>query len=156
MWKCVCVTHTQIQGCLSASVAVTLLAGLMVSILFIRSLASGVTVSHSGEGNCSRDDIPKHLYSQNMHLKPTYHFYILHYIFSFLGTESSTLDSPTTKQYLLLPLTFFQTSVKAETLTSIKCIINRFHIMELNVKILRCYKLLKLCYSNTIILNWAN
>ena len=47
---------TQIQGCLSASVAVTLLAGLMVSILLIRSLASGVTVSHSGEGNCLREN----------------------------------------------------------------------------------------------------
>lgn len=45
------VTRTQIQGCLSASVAVTLLAGLMVNILLIRSLASGVTVSHSGDGN---------------------------------------------------------------------------------------------------------
>lgn len=51
-----CGTPTQIQGCLRASVAVTLLAGLMVSILLIRSLASGVTVSHSGEGNCSRND----------------------------------------------------------------------------------------------------
>lgn len=43
---------TEIQGCLSASAAVILLAGLMVSILLMRSLASGVTVSHSGEGNC--------------------------------------------------------------------------------------------------------
>lgn len=42
---------TEIQGCLSASAAVMRLAGLMVSILLIRSLASGVTVSHSGEGN---------------------------------------------------------------------------------------------------------
>lgn len=49
--KVECVTRTQIQGCLSASVAVTLLAGLMVNILLIRSFASGVTVSHSGEGN---------------------------------------------------------------------------------------------------------
>lgn len=45
-------THTQIQGCLRASEAVMRLLGLMVSILLIRSLASGVTVSHSGDGNC--------------------------------------------------------------------------------------------------------
>ncbi len=43
--------HTQIQGCLRASAAVMRLAGFIVSILLIRSLASGVTVSHSGEGN---------------------------------------------------------------------------------------------------------
>lgn len=43
--------------------AVTLLAGLMVSILLIRSLASGVTVSHSGEGNCSRNDITETIYN---------------------------------------------------------------------------------------------
>lgn len=42
---------TEIQGCFSASAAVILFAGLMVSILLMRSLASGVTVSHSGEGN---------------------------------------------------------------------------------------------------------
>lgn len=48
---CVCVPHTQIQGCLRASAAVMRLLGLMVSILLIRSLASGVTVSHSGDGN---------------------------------------------------------------------------------------------------------
>lgn len=42
---------TEIQGCLSASAAVMRLDGLMVSILLMRSLASGVTVSHSGEGN---------------------------------------------------------------------------------------------------------
>lgn len=43
---------TEIHGCLSTSAAVMRLAGLMVSILLIRSFASGVTVSHSGEGNC--------------------------------------------------------------------------------------------------------
>lgn len=42
---------TQIHGCFSASDAVIRFAGLMVSILLIRSFASGVTVSHSGEGN---------------------------------------------------------------------------------------------------------
>lgn len=42
---------TQIHGCFSASEAVIRLAGLIVSILLIRSLASGVTVSHSGDGN---------------------------------------------------------------------------------------------------------
>jgi hypothetical protein len=42
---------TQIHGCFSASEAVMRLAGLMVSILLMRSLASGVTVSHSGDGN---------------------------------------------------------------------------------------------------------
>lgn len=45
-------TRTQIQGCLRASAAVMRLLGLMVSILLMRSLASGVTVSHSGDGNC--------------------------------------------------------------------------------------------------------
>lgn len=47
MWKLL----TQIHGCFSASEAVIRFAGLMVSILLIRSFASGVTVSHSGEGN---------------------------------------------------------------------------------------------------------
>lgn len=42
---------TQIHGCFSASEAVMRLAGLIVSILLMRSLASGVTVSHSGDGN---------------------------------------------------------------------------------------------------------
>lgn len=42
---------TQIHGCFRASEAVMRLAGLMVSILLMRSLASGVTVSHSGDGN---------------------------------------------------------------------------------------------------------
>ena len=46
-----CQTLTQIQGCLRAPSAVILLAGLMVSIWLMRFLASGVTVSHSGEGN---------------------------------------------------------------------------------------------------------
>lgn len=50
-----CVPHTQIQGCLRASAAVMRLLGLMVSILLIRSLASGVTVSHSGDGNCKNE-----------------------------------------------------------------------------------------------------
>lgn len=44
-------TLTEIHGCLRASAAVIRLDGLMVSILLMRSLASGVTVSHSGEGN---------------------------------------------------------------------------------------------------------
>lgn len=47
LWKLL----TQIHGCFSASDAVIRFAGLMVSILLIRSFASGVTVSHSGEGN---------------------------------------------------------------------------------------------------------
>lgn len=42
---------TQTHGCLRASCAVILLAGLMVNIWLMRFLASGVTVSHSGEGN---------------------------------------------------------------------------------------------------------
>lgn len=50
----VCLPHTQIQGCFRASAAVMRLLGLMVSILLIRSLASGVTVSHSGDGNCKK------------------------------------------------------------------------------------------------------
>ena len=41
---------TQIHGCLRASEDVMRLAGLTVSILLIRFLASGVTVSHSGDG----------------------------------------------------------------------------------------------------------
>lgn len=44
-------TLTQIQGCLRACSAVILLAGLMVNIWLIRFFASGVTVSHSGDGN---------------------------------------------------------------------------------------------------------
>lgn len=44
-------TLTQTHGCLSAWSAVILFAGLMVSIWLMRFLASGVTVSHSGEGN---------------------------------------------------------------------------------------------------------
>lgn len=44
-------TLTQTQGCLRACSAVILLAGLMVNIWLIRFLASGVTVSHSGDGN---------------------------------------------------------------------------------------------------------
>lgn len=42
---------TQTHGCFRASWAVILLAGLIVSIWLIRFFASGVTVSHSGEGN---------------------------------------------------------------------------------------------------------
>lgn len=42
---------TQTHGCFRASWAVILLAGLIVSIWLIRFLASGVTVSHSGDGN---------------------------------------------------------------------------------------------------------
>lgn len=42
---------TQTHGCFSASCAVMRLAGLMVSIWLMRFLASGVTVSHSGDGN---------------------------------------------------------------------------------------------------------
>lgn len=44
-------TLTQTHGCFSASCAVMRLAGLMVSIWLMRFLASGVTVSHSGDGN---------------------------------------------------------------------------------------------------------
>lgn len=43
---------TDIQGCFRASAAVMRLDGFMVNILLMRSFASGVTVSHSGEGNC--------------------------------------------------------------------------------------------------------
>lgn len=42
---------TQTHGCFSASCAVMRLAGLMVNIWLMRFLASGVTVSHSGDGN---------------------------------------------------------------------------------------------------------
>jgi hypothetical protein len=42
--------HTQIHGCFKASEAVILFEGLTVSIWLIRFFASGVTVSHSGEG----------------------------------------------------------------------------------------------------------
>lgn len=42
---------TDIQGCFRASAAVMRLDGFMVNILLMRSFASGVTVSHSGEGN---------------------------------------------------------------------------------------------------------
>ena len=45
------VSLTEIQGCFRASAAVMRFPGLIVSILLMRSLASGVTVSHSGEGN---------------------------------------------------------------------------------------------------------
>lgn len=48
---------TQIHGCFSASDAVIRFAGLMVSILLIRSFASGVTVSHSGEGNLRKKNM---------------------------------------------------------------------------------------------------
>lgn len=43
---------TDIHGCFRASAAVIRLDGLIVNILLMRSFASGVTVSHSGEGNC--------------------------------------------------------------------------------------------------------
>uniref|UniRef100_A0A6B0UQA6 Secreted protein n=1 Tax=Ixodes ricinus TaxID=34613 RepID=A0A6B0UQA6_IXORI len=52
-WRCrVEATRSrwQIQGCFKASAAVILLAGLTVSMLLMRFLASGVTVSHSGDG----------------------------------------------------------------------------------------------------------
>lgn len=42
----------QIHGCFNASPAVILLAGLTVSIELIKFFASGVTVSHSGDGYC--------------------------------------------------------------------------------------------------------
>lgn len=42
---------TDIQGCFRASAAVIRLDGLIVNILLMRSFASGVTVSHSGDGN---------------------------------------------------------------------------------------------------------
>lgn len=41
---------TQIHGCFKASTAVIRLAGLTVNIELIKFLASGVTVSHSGDG----------------------------------------------------------------------------------------------------------
>lgn len=57
--SCLCIMEAtverwQIHGCFRASDAVMRLAGLMVSILLMRSLASGVTVSHSGDGNFER------------------------------------------------------------------------------------------------------
>ena len=42
----------QIHGCFSAPAAVILFAGFTVSIESIRFFASGVTVSHSGDGYC--------------------------------------------------------------------------------------------------------
>lgn len=50
-WYFVLLILTQTHGCFRASWAVILLAGLMVNIWLMRFLASGVTVSHSGEGN---------------------------------------------------------------------------------------------------------
>lgn len=47
--------HTAIHGCLRASTAVILLAWSTVSIFLMRSFASAVTVSHSGNGNCNRN-----------------------------------------------------------------------------------------------------
>ena len=47
--------HTEIHGCLRASTAVILLAWSTVSIFLMRSFASAVTVSHSGNGNCNRN-----------------------------------------------------------------------------------------------------
>lgn len=44
------VIRTQIHGCLRASLAVILLLGFTVSIWLMRFFASGVTVSHSGDG----------------------------------------------------------------------------------------------------------
>lgn len=41
---------TQIHGCFNASEAVMRLYGFTVNIWLIKFLASGVTVSHSGEG----------------------------------------------------------------------------------------------------------
>ena len=41
---------THIHGCLRASEAVIRFAGFTVNMLFMRFFASGVTVSHSGEG----------------------------------------------------------------------------------------------------------
>lgn len=49
-------TLTQIQGCFKASLAVILFPGLTVSIRWISVLASGVTVSHSGEGYCKEEN----------------------------------------------------------------------------------------------------
>lgn len=49
-----CFWLTQTHGCLRAWSAVIRLAGLIVNIWLIRFLASGVTVSHSGEGNWRR------------------------------------------------------------------------------------------------------
>ena len=52
-WRCnVDATRSrwQIQGCFNASAAVIRFAGLTVSIELIKFFASGVTVSHSGEG----------------------------------------------------------------------------------------------------------
>ena len=46
---------TQTHGCLRACSAVILLAGLIVNIWLIRFFASGVTVSHSGEGNWGKE-----------------------------------------------------------------------------------------------------
>lgn len=72
---CVCVTPTHIQGCFKASEAVTLLAGLIVSILLIKSLASGVTVSHSGDGNWDSGQF----YRSHTRMK-TFRFYSLVFV----------------------------------------------------------------------------
>ncbi len=53
--SCLCrveatLSRWQIHGCLSASAAVIRFAGFTVSIELIRFFASGVTVSHSGDG----------------------------------------------------------------------------------------------------------
>lgn len=46
---------TQIQGCFRASNAVIRFDGFTVSIWLIKFFASGVTVSHSGEGYCHKN-----------------------------------------------------------------------------------------------------
>lgn len=45
---------TQIHGCFKASAAVIRLYGLTVNIWLIKFFASGVTVSHSGDGYCQQ------------------------------------------------------------------------------------------------------
>lgn len=52
---------THIHGCLRASDAVTRLAGFTVNIWLIRFFASGVTVSHSGDGYYERNSIKNKL-----------------------------------------------------------------------------------------------
>lgn len=51
-WPILYTVLTDIHGCFRASAAVIRLDGLIVNILLMRSFASGVTVSHSGDGNC--------------------------------------------------------------------------------------------------------
>lgn len=56
---------TQIHGCFNASDAVMRLYGLTVSIWLIKFFASGVTVSHSGDGYCEQRNLKIRLLVKN-------------------------------------------------------------------------------------------